>query len=127
MDVPRALAALAAGVTAFLVVGVVVTELAASRIAFSLLVGLPAGLLAGVAVTVAVALGLGDESPERRRIARSAGGFGVAFLAVAILASTVVGTVLSLFVAGAVGIVVAAATYLRSSGSAATAATDSRE
>jgi len=123
MDVTRTLAALAAGVTAFLVVGVAVTELAASRIAFSLLVGIPAGLLAGVAVTAAVALGLGDESPERRQIARSVGGFGVAFLLVAILASQVVGVVLSLFVAGAIGAVVAAATYIRGSGSAAAATT----
>lgn len=106
--------AVAAGVAAFLVVGVAVTELALAWIEFSLLVGLPAGLATGAFVAAATFLGLAEGAPaRRRRAALSVGGFGVAFLAVLVVAAAVggQGVVVSLVVAGGVGVVVAGGAY----------------
>lgn len=106
--------ALAAGVAAFLLVGVAVTELALAWIEFSLFVGLPAGLAAGAFVAAAVYLGLAEDAPaRRRRVAVTAGGFGVGFLVVLVLIAVVVdlGVVSSLGVALFAGAVVAGAAW----------------
>ena len=79
--------ALAAGVAALLVVGVIGTELGtAAGIEFSLFLGIPAGFLAGVAAAAVVFLRLEDPEPSRRRPAIALAGFGVAFLVVLLLA-----------------------------------------
>jgi len=86
----------AAGVATFLVVGVVVNELALPFVAFSVLVGLPVGAVAGLTVTVAVALWLADDvGPRRRRVAVGAGIFGVVFLLVFAVEAVLLGTRLS--------------------------------
>ncbi|WP_415380962.1 hypothetical protein [Halosimplex sp. TS25] len=75
--------ALAAGLAAFLAVGVAVTEVALRWIEFSLFVGLPVGLLAGVTAVALVITGLGTGvSHLRRRIAVTVATFGLAFLLV---------------------------------------------
>ena len=110
--------ALVAGIAAFLVVGVTVTELAAARIEFSLFVGLPAGIVAGAAVAAAVAYGLGKETtPQQRRLAASSAGFGVGFFAAVIVLSGLVGLgmVLSMGVGVVVGLAAAVVSYLRGS------------
>lgn len=87
--------ALAAGVAALLVVGVVGTELGtAAGIEFSLFVGIPLGLAAGVAAAAVVFLRVEDPDPSRRRPAVALAGFGVAF----------VGTVLVVALLGAAGV-----------------------
>ncbi|WP_123538827.1 hypothetical protein [Halosimplex salinum] len=99
--------ALAAGVAVFLVVGVAVTEAALQWIEFSLFVGLPVGLVAGVTAAALVLLGVGDEvSLQRRRAAVALGVFGVVFLAVLVVVAGVfsVGTLHSLSLATAVGL-----------------------
>jgi len=108
--------ALAAGVAAFLVVGVTVTELAAARIDFSVFVGIPAGVVAGMAVTAAVAFELADvDSPQRYRLAGAVAGFGVGFLAAVIVLSGLVGlgVVLSMALGVVVGLVAAVVSYVR--------------
>ena len=107
--------ALAAGVAAFLVVGLVVTEIASAWIEFSVFVGLPAGIVAGVAVAAAVAFGLADDSPQRYRLAGTIAGFGVGFLAAVVVFSGVVGlgVVLSTGLGVVVGLVAAVVSYLR--------------
>jgi len=110
--------ALAAGVAAFLVVGVTVTELAAARIEFSVFVGIPAGVVAGMAVTAAVAFELADvDSPQRYRLAGAVAGFGVGFLAAVIVRSGLVGlgVVLSMALGVVVGLVAAVVSYVRGS------------
>ena len=110
--------ALAAGVAAFLVVGVTVTELAAARIDFSVFVGIPAGVVAGMAVTAAVAFELADvDSPQRYRLAGAVAGFGVGFLAAVIVLSGLVGlgVVLSMALGVVVGLVAALVSYVRGS------------
>jgi len=110
--------ALAAGVAAFLVVGVTVTELAAARIEFSVFVGIPAGVVAGMAVTAAVAFELADvDSPQRYRLAGAVAGFGVGFLAAVIVLSGLVGlgVVLSMALGVVVGLVAAVVSYVRGS------------
>jgi len=106
--------ALAAGVTAFVLVGVAVTELAASRIEFSLFLGLPAGLVAGAVTTALVAVGLGRSSASRR-FALAVGAFGVAFplslVAIAFLLGS--GVLTAMAVAVVVGVVAAVGTYVR--------------
>lgn len=107
---------LAAGVAAALVVGVAVTEVALAWTEFSLFVAIPAGVAAGAFVAAAVYLGLADDAPaRRRRVAASLGGFGVAFLAVLVLAGTVgsTGAVVALVLAVVAGAVAAGATYYR--------------
>ncbi|MFB6142933.1 MAG: hypothetical protein ABEJ30_06275 [Halorientalis sp.] len=108
---------LAAGIATALLVTVVVTELAAPRIAFSLFLGIPAGLAAGALATAAVAFGLG-QSPASRRYALAAGAFGGAFLLalVAVAAILETGTVVALAVAVVVGLLAAGVTYWRVAG-----------
>jgi uncharacterized membrane protein YGL010W len=82
----------AAGLATFLVVTVLVTELAAPAIAFSVLVGLPVGVVAGLTVLVFVALALADETrPRRRHLAVGVGTFGVVFLLVFVVEGIVLG------------------------------------
>ena len=110
---------LASGLAAFLVGVVVTTELLAPDIEFSVFVGIPVGIVAGVAMAAVVALGLGpDAGPGRRRIARSLGTFGVAFLVVLFGGAAVLetGTVIAIVAALVVGLVVAVAAYVRSDG-----------
>ncbi|WP_435146306.1 hypothetical protein [Halobaculum sp. P14] len=115
MNLKSASIAAAAGLTAALVVGVAVTEVASAWIEFSLLVGIPAGLLAGVLLAAAVAVNLRDEaSDDRRRLALAAGAFSTAFLVVLVVAAAglSVGVVISLGVAVGGGLVAGAAAYL---------------
>ena len=110
--------ALVAGIAAFLVVGVTVTELVAARIEFSVFVGLPAGVVAGTAVAAVVAYGLGEETTLRqRRLAASIAGFGVGFLAAVIVLSGLVGlgVVLSMGLGVVVGLAAAVVSYRRGS------------
>ena len=102
-------ASLAAGVAAFLLVGVAVTELAASRIEFSLFLGLPAGIGAGALAMTVVLLTVEDVRPGRRRLGLAVGTFGVVFLVGLLVAAFVlrlgavtaiaVGVVLGVFAA----------------------------
>ncbi|MFC6718046.1 hypothetical protein ACFQGT_10445 [Natrialbaceae archaeon GCM10025810] len=104
-----------AGLAAFLVVTVTVTELLHSRIEFSLLVGIPAGLVAGAVAAGVVAWGFADGAPERRRrVASSFGAFGIGVL-VAIAAGVLlpVGTGAAIVVGTIVGSVLAGAVYRR--------------
>jgi len=82
MSLRNAGLALAVGVAVFVIVGAVVTELAAPSIEFSLFIGLPAGFVAGIGVAAFVYLRLGAEEPTRRRPAIALTGFGAAFLVV---------------------------------------------
>lgn len=107
---PRtAILALGAGVAAFVVVGVLVTELATPAIEFSLFVGLPVGLVAAVATTAVVYARLGDPAPARRRPALALASFGAAFLLALVVATVVVGlrNSVALSIAAAVGLGVA--------------------
>lgn len=106
---------LAAGLAAAIVVGVAVTELAQPWIEFSLFLGLPAGILAGVIAAAAVALGLADGAPaRRRRIAGSAAGFGVGFLGTVLAVGVLgFGVVFALGLGIVGGAVVAAGAALR--------------
>lgn len=110
--------ALLAGIAAFLVVGIAVTELLSPRIEFSLFVGIPAGLMAGVVAAAAVALWFGREDAGARRAAVALGAFGGAFLAttvaVGILAG--VGLLASMLAGGVVGLAAAVLGYLRGPG-----------
>lgn len=75
--------ALAAGLTAAVIIGVAVTSTAERYIEFSLFVGLPAGLLAGLLTGWLVAVRLARDDPERRRrLLGAIGGFAVGFLVV---------------------------------------------
>lgn len=107
--------AFAAGITTFLVVGIVVTELAQPSIEFSLFLGIPAGLGAGAFVTAIVYRSLADDAPaERRRIAFAVATFGLVFLLVLVAVATLLdlGTVVSLIVAAVVGILASVSAYL---------------
>ena len=77
--------AVAAGVATFLVVGVLVTENLSAAIEYSLFLGVPAGTVAGLAVLAFVYTRLGSDDPTIRQMAIAGAGFGVAFLAVAIV------------------------------------------
>lgn len=80
--------ALAAGIAALLVVGVVGTELGtAAGIEFSLFVGVPAGLVAGGAAAAVVILRYEDPEPSLRRPAVALAGFGAAFVLALLLAA----------------------------------------
>lgn len=86
MKLKRPLFALGAALAAFIIVGVVVTELASEVIAFSLFVGIPAGIVAAIVVGAFVAVGLGpDASRLRRKPALGLGAFGVTFVLVLVL------------------------------------------
>ena len=107
--------ALAAGVATFIVAGVAVTELLQSRIEFSLLVGLPVGLVAGSLAAAVVARGVNEgEPPQRRRLATAFGAFGAGFLVVLFVGIVLsLGTIISIVIGVAVGIIVAFASYFR--------------
>ncbi|AGB32989.1 hypothetical protein C488_10076 [Natrinema pellirubrum DSM 15624] len=92
----------AAGIAAFLVVFVAVSELLLPFIEFSVLVGLPAGIGAGVLVAAVVLIQFGrnaDGTPHP--LALSLGTFGVTFL-------TVLAVALVLLRAGVAGSIVIA-------------------
>ena len=108
-------AALAAGLAAFVLVGVAVTELAASRVEFSVFLGLPAGVTAGVVATLAVLYASGDVNPGHQRVGRALGGFGVGFLA-GLVGATVVartGAVVGLVVGVVAGLAAAVLSWAR--------------
>jgi ABC-type antimicrobial peptide transport system permease subunit len=104
--------ALAAGLATFLVVGVLVTELALSAIEFSLFVGLPVGAVAGLTVAAFVALGLADDAtPGRRRAAFTLGVFGLVFLLVLAVELAILSRRLSISLPVAVLVAVGFALY----------------
>lgn len=108
--------ALAAGLATFVVVGVLVTELALSAVEFSLFVGIPVGAVAGLAAFALVSLGLAaDASPTERRAATAAAAFGVVFLLVVVVEAVVRSTrpAIALFVATVVGLGFAALAFVR--------------
>ncbi|WP_276255270.1 hypothetical protein [Halomontanus rarus] len=114
--VKRIVLALGAGIAAFLIGGVTVTEVARPWIEFSLFLGIPTGLALGTVVAAAVSLGLADDAPPRRhRIAVSLAGFGVSFLVTLVVLGGLVniGAILALVVSFAAGLVAAAVIHLR--------------
>ncbi|WP_207586257.1 hypothetical protein [Halomontanus rarus] len=114
--VKRIVLALAAGIAAFLIGGVTVTEVARPWIEFSLFLGIPAGLALGTFVAAAVSLGLADDATQHRhRIAVSLAGFGVSFLVTLVVLGGLVtiGAILALVVSFAAGLVAAAVIHLR--------------
>lgn len=107
---------IASGIAGFLVAGVLVTQLAAPYIEFSLFVGIPVGIVAGIATAALVAVGLGPAAePGRRRLALSVGTFGIVFLVVlfGVAGGLGMGTVVALVAAVVMGLIAAVATYLR--------------
>lgn len=102
-----------AGVAAFVLVGVAVTELASRVIEFSLFVGIPAGLLFGAAAAILVLARLEDPSPARRRPAVVVAWFGVAFVVALLLGTGLLGLPNSTAILGAtiVGALGAAAAF----------------
>jgi len=105
-----------AGVAAFLLVGVAVTELAQPRIEFSLFVGIPAGIAAGAFTAAAVYLGLADDAPESsRRAAGAVAAFGVGFVVALVGLGWIAGVGVVTAIVGAVvaALAVGIATYLR--------------
>ena len=82
MSARNALLGAVVAVSGFVVVAVVVTELASRAIEFSLLLGLPAGVLGGLLLGAITYGWLGDGDPERRRRGAALAAFGVVFLAV---------------------------------------------
>ncbi|MFW6448371.1 MAG: hypothetical protein ACOC0X_02390 [Halobacteriota archaeon] len=79
MDLRSIGLATAAGIAAFLLVTVAVTEAASATIEFSLFVGLPAGVIAGIAAMASVYVGL-NRGQRGRAVAAAAGAFGLGFL-----------------------------------------------
>jgi len=110
--------AAAAGIAAFLVVFVAVSELLLPAIEFSVLVGLPAGIGAGVLIAAVVLVRFGrhaDGTP--RPLALALGTFGVTFLAVFVaLVSLRPGVTGSIVIATGLGIVAGLAVGVRSRG-----------
>lgn len=115
MNLKHIALAVLAGIAAFLIVGIAVTELLSPRIEFSLFVGIPAGLLAGVVTVIAVALGLGRDEPGTRRVAVAFGIFGAVFVVATVLVGGLGGrgVLVSMLVGVVVGIVAGAASYRR--------------
>lgn len=117
MSLQSFLSALVAGVAAFVAVGVAVTELAATRIAFSVFVGLPAGLLAGVLTAAGVYATRGDEDPGRsQRIGWTVVTASTVFLLVFFLVGRLLdlGVVVGVSVAGVAGLLVGVIALVRS-------------
>ena len=116
MSLRNAGLAVGAGIAVFIVVGAVVTEVAASSIEFSLFVGLPAGIVAGIASAVFVYLGLGSPGSGAHRPAVGLTAFGAAFL-VTLLAGAVGGlrNSVTLPIAAGVGVVIGIIVSLRRS------------
>lgn len=116
MNVKSLALALVAGLAAFLVVGVAVTEFTLRWVEFSLLLGIPAGLAVGAFTAAGVYLGLADDAPAgRRRIAGAFAGFGGGFLAALLVLGWVlqVGATAALVGAVVVALVVTAVAYVR--------------
>lgn len=107
--------ALAAGVAAFLVVGVAATEAVSGWIEFSVFVGIPVGLVAGAGAAAVVFLRLEDPDPGRRRPALAVAGFGAGFVLALVVAAGVLGlrNSVALPVAGVVGLLVGGGAVLR--------------
>lgn len=107
--------ALAAGITAFLVVGVAVTDLAQPWNEFSLFLGIPAGIVAAYTAAV-VYLGLADDTPGRRHcFAGTFAAFGVASLAALVVLAGLVdlGLALALVLPSGIALVATAVAYIR--------------
>lgn len=108
--------ALGAGLAAFLVVGVIVTEVGTAYTEFSVFLGIPAGLVAAVVVVVTVLLGYGESvSPGRRRAASAVGAFGLLFLLGLVVGVGAVGVpvVTAMLLSGVGAAVVAAGLFVR--------------
>lgn len=113
MDLRNAVLGVAAAIAGFVVVTVVVTELVAPAIEFSLFVGLPAGVVGGLGLGLATYLLLGRADARSRHIGASVGAFGVAFLAVLLTLVVVAGfrNSRALPIAGVLGVLVAVITF----------------
>lgn len=107
--------ALLAGIAVTVIVGVTITALLESYIAFSVFLGIPAGLIAGAAAAGGVYLGLGDEAPtERRRVAAAFGLFGAGLVVtLVVLAAGGQGITLSIVAGIVVGLLAAVVGYRR--------------
>lgn len=122
--------ALLAGIAAFLIVGVAVTEVAQSWIEFSLFIGIPSGLATGAFTAAAVYLGLADDAPgDRRRVAGAVAVFGVVFLIALVVLGWLlnIGVTTALTVSVVVALVGGAVTYLRGSNAIAATVGDDGE
>lgn len=118
MNVKSVGLALAAGIAAFLLVGITVTEIAQSWIEFSLFLGLPAGFAAGAFTVAAVYRGLAGDSPsQRRHITGAFAGSSTVFLVVLIVLSGLLnlGVTLALGIAFVVGLLAGIGVYVRES------------
>lgn len=115
MDIRAVVLAVVAGIAAFILVGVAVSESTSAAIEFSVFLGIPAGAVAGIAAAASVYRLSGARDPATRRMALAGGGFGVVFLLVA-LPGVVLGIrgSITLPVATAAALAGAAAAYLRS-------------
>ena len=115
MSTRNALVALGVAISTFLVVAVVVTELASSTIEFSVFLGLPAGILAGLIAAVATwRLLQASPSDRARRTTAAIAGFGYAVILLAAVRYVVAPTraVLSLIVIAGLAFVAALAIYV---------------
>ena len=116
MTVRSLVLALAAGIAAFLVVGIAVAEFTQPWIEFSLFVGIPAGIAAGAFTAAAVYLGLAEDAPaRRRRLAGTFAAFNVGFLLGLVVLGFVgnLGVVMAIVGSIVLGLVVATVGYLR--------------
>lgn len=100
-----AVLALAAGLAAFSLATVAVTEFAGPRIEFSLFVGLPAGVVAGLVAAVLVGGGLSRGRGRRYRLALAGGVAGGAFLLVGAGVAVLVGVTVGILAGVGTGIV----------------------
>ncbi|MDL5362895.1 hypothetical protein [Halalkalicoccus sp. NIPERK01] len=111
MSATRIAVALGAGLSAFLVVGALTTELLAGTIAFSALVGLPAGALAAFVVFALVSARFDGIGRPAGRAGAAIAGFGYAVLAYAALAYVAAGIAFDVHRAVGLAAVVAAAIH----------------
>lgn len=114
MHARTAVLALLSGLSALLVVGVAVTELASARIEFSLFVGIPAGVAAGLAAAAYVFARLEDPDRARHRPALALATFGAVFVVALLVATLGAGfpNSVALPIAAAMGAVAAVGPYL---------------
>lgn len=111
MTARRALTAVGAGVTTFLLVAVLVIELL--DVEFSAIVGLPVGLFVGLAVLVVVWVQFDEATPGTRRLASAYAAFGLAVLVLLALRYVNVGrNALSVDVLVGIGVAAAALVFL---------------
>lgn len=109
-------ASLLAGVATLLVVTIVVTELAADEIEFSLLVGLPAGLVAGAVVGGIIYVAARRRRPGPAQLAASlvmgfAAGFMIAYFVAVVVIE--IETMDAMGAAAVVGVVTAILSFVR--------------